>query len=51
MRRGWSDEDLARLADGNILRVMQEAERVAARLQTSRPASIATIEALDGARR
>ncbi len=51
VRRGWSDEDLARLADGNSLRAMQEAERVAARLQASRPASIATIEVLDGARR
>jgi membrane dipeptidase len=30
VRRGWSDENLAKLAGGNILRVMREAERVAA---------------------
>ena len=33
VRRGWSDRDLAKLARGNILRVMREAEAVAARLQ------------------
>ena len=48
VRRGWSDEDLARLADGNILRVWRQAEVVARRLQASRPASVATIEELDG---
>ncbi|PCD02991.1 membrane dipeptidase [Sphingomonas spermidinifaciens] len=31
MRRGWSDADLARLAGGNILRVMRRVEAVAAR--------------------
>ena len=30
MRRGWSDADIARLAGGNILRVLEEAEAVAA---------------------
>jgi membrane dipeptidase len=49
-RRGWSDEDLGRLASGNILRVMRKAEEVAARLQKARPASNATIEELDGPR-
>ena len=29
MRRGWSDADIARLAGGNILRVLEEAEAVA----------------------
>ena len=48
-RRGWSDEDLGKLASGNILRVMRRAEEVARRLQQERPASTATIEALDGA--
>jgi membrane dipeptidase len=48
VRRGWSDEDLARLANGNILRVLHRAEEVAGRLQQSRPASTATIERLDG---
>jgi len=44
VRRGWSDEDLARLANGNVLRVMRQAEDVARRLQKTRPASTATIE-------
>lgn len=30
LRRGWSDADLARLAGGNLLRALREAERVAA---------------------
>jgi membrane dipeptidase len=51
VRRGWSDEDLARLANGNILRVMRQAEAVAHRLQQARPASTATIEQLDAAGR
>jgi membrane dipeptidase len=41
VRRGWSDEDLARLANGNILRVMRQAEDVARRLQKTRPPSLA----------
>ena len=49
-RRGWSDDDLGRLASGNVLRVLRQAEQVAARLQQTRPASTATIEALDGPR-
>jgi membrane dipeptidase len=48
-RRGWSDEDLGKLASGNILRVMRRAEEVARRLSAERPASTATIESLDGA--
>jgi membrane dipeptidase len=47
IRRGWSEADLAKLANGNIVRVMRQAEAVAARLQQERPASTATIEALD----
>ncbi len=31
MRRGWSDGDLAKLAGGNLLRALRQAERVAAR--------------------
>ncbi len=27
-RRGWSDEDLAAMASGNILRVLEAADRV-----------------------
>jgi len=48
-RRGWSDQDLAKLAGGNILRVMAHAEAVAQRLQASEPASEATLAELDGA--
>ncbi|MCC6163978.1 MAG: dipeptidase [Acidobacteria bacterium] len=48
-RRGYSDEDLAKIASGNILRVMRGAEAAAARLQQSMPApSIKTIEGVDG---
>jgi len=47
-RRGWSDEDLGKLASGNVLRVMRGAEEVARRLSRERPPSTATIEALDG---
>lgn len=48
VRRGWSDEDLKKLASGNILRVMREAEATARRLQATRPPSTATIGQLDG---
>jgi membrane dipeptidase len=50
-RRGWSDEDLGRLASDNLLRVLRRAEEVAGRLRSSRPASTATIEAKDGTAR
>jgi membrane dipeptidase len=46
--RGWTDEDLGKLASGNILRVLREAEAVAARLQDEREPSTATIAELDG---
>ncbi|WP_025409422.1 dipeptidase [Gemmatirosa kalamazoonensis] len=46
-RRGWSDADLAKLASGNVLRALREAEAVSARLRRSRPASAATIRELD----
>ncbi|HXK11747.1 MAG TPA: dipeptidase [Vicinamibacteria bacterium] len=48
-RRGWSDEDLGKLASGNVLRVMRAAEDTARRLQRERKPSTATIESLDGA--
>ena len=47
MRRGWTEEQLAKLARGNVLRVMRGAGQAAARLQKARPASFATIEQLD----
>jgi membrane dipeptidase len=50
IRRGWTDADLTKLAQGNVLRVMAEAEAVAKRLQQARPPSLATLESLDGAK-
>jgi membrane dipeptidase len=47
-RSGWSDEDLAKLAGGNMLRVMREAAAVAKHLQATEPPSSATIGQLDG---
>src|SRR6478672_1439945 len=47
--RGWSDADLAKLTSGNALRVLTQAERVAARLKKVRGPSQATIEQLDRA--
>ncbi len=46
-RRGWSDEDLGKVAGGNILRVMRGAEATAAKLQANETPSSATIEKLD----
>jgi membrane dipeptidase len=46
-RRGWTDEDLAKLASGNVLRVLKDAETVSARLKKTRKPSQATIEELD----
>jgi membrane dipeptidase len=45
-RRGWSDSDLAKLAGGNLLRALEQAERVAATMKDE-PPMIATIEGLD----
>ncbi len=41
--RGWSDADLAKVAGGNVLRVMRETEQVAARLQAGAPPGVATL--------
>lgn len=49
-RRGWSDEDLGKLAGGNMLRVLREAAAVAARLQQSEAPSSATMANLDAAK-
>ncbi len=48
VRRGWSDEDLAKLAGGNVLRVMHDNEAVAKKLQALEGPSEATLEGLDG---
>jgi membrane dipeptidase len=47
-RRGWSDEELRKLAGENLLRAMRESERVARRLRRQRPPSTKTIAELDG---
>ncbi len=47
-RRGWSDADLGKLAGGNLLRAMAQAETVAAKLRGERAPSAATLEQLDG---
>lgn len=47
MKRGWSDADVAKLAGGNILRVMEAAEKVAASM-AKMPAASGTITSLDG---
>ena len=44
IERGWTDEDLKKLAGQNLLRALRGAEAVAARLQKERPASTAAIE-------
>ena len=47
IERGWTDEDLGKLASGNILRALREAEGVAHRLQAERPPSTAVISDFD----
>ena len=48
LRRGYSDDDIRKVAGGNVLRTLRAAETVALRLQAERPPSEATIEELDG---
>jgi membrane dipeptidase len=38
IRRGWSDANLAKLAGGNVLRVLRRAEAVAASMKNEKPA-------------
>jgi membrane dipeptidase len=45
-RRGWSDQDLAKLSGGTVLRAMERAEQVAAAMRAEPPLD-ATIEQLD----
>ena len=47
--RGWSDTDLARLAGGNALRVLGEAEERSRDIAGTRAPSLARIEDLDAA--
>ena len=45
--RGYKDDDIKKILGLNVLRVMKQAEQVAARLQKTRQPSSATIEQLD----
>jgi len=47
LRRGYSDSDVARIAGENFLRVMADAEAVAAQLQKAAPPSDVLIEEVD----
>jgi membrane dipeptidase len=47
LRRGYSDEDLKKIAGRNLLRAMREMERVAKQLQTERGPSLADVRVLD----
>jgi len=44
LRRGWSEENIAKLARNNLLRVFGQAETVAHRLQAERPPSLMQFE-------
>lgn len=48
LSRGWSEDDCARLAGGNVLRVLRDAEEVAQALARRHPPSTARIGDLDG---
>jgi membrane dipeptidase len=50
LRRGYSDDDVKKVIGLNVLRVMRDAEKVAARLSAARPPDTSTIEQLDGPR-
>ncbi len=47
IRRGWSDDDLRKLAGRNLLRVLRQAEATSSRLRREREPSTRTIEQLD----
>jgi len=43
IRRGWSDQNLAKLAGGNVLRVLRQAEAVAASMKNE-PAALSPVD-------
>jgi membrane dipeptidase len=44
VKRGWTDENLRKLASENVLRVFSEVEKIAARIDATESPSNATIE-------
>ena len=48
LKRGYKDDEVKKILGLNVLRVMRQAEKVAASLQKTRRPSTATIEQLDG---
>ena len=48
LERSWSESECGKLAHGNILRVMRDAESTAEHLQTTREPSAATMADFDG---
>jgi membrane dipeptidase len=47
--KSWSEDDLRKLASGNLVRTFHDAEAVSYRLRDERMPSIATLASLDGA--
>ena len=47
LKRGYSDDDIAKIAGGNILRVMRDVELVAERIAKQRLPSMVTIQDFD----
>jgi membrane dipeptidase len=43
IRRGWSDENLAKLAGGNVLRALRQAEAVSASMKNE-PAALSPLD-------
>jgi membrane dipeptidase len=43
IRRGWSDQNLAKLAGGNVLRALRQAEAVAASMKNE-PAALSDVD-------
>jgi len=49
LRRGYAEDDLAKIGRGNVLRVIRDAEHTAERLQRGRPPSLARIDVAERA--
>lgn len=49
-RRGWSEEDMRKVAGENVMRAWRESEEAASRIQRTRGPSTKTIQEMDGRR-